>query len=425
MKSYIQTADSKEDLLSFLLQIKQEANCNLSKISVSEMKDWSLERGVLSHTSKGFFQVLGAQNRVLDKEQIILYQPQSAITGLIYCRNQRGLYFLLQARVEPGNTNFVQYGPTIQSTPANYLQHHGGAKTHYSQMFLSYSQQSQPTATSYQFDLGRRYFQKSKSHTYLQSQELFATEETMIWASWSAICQLLAKDNIINADLRSLFSVFDWHVVGITKENSTIDVISEENYLFQRLHTKHNTNWQIKPLTSLSSYSITKNGISANTKDMPTLQYYSFSANFREKDFWTQPLLSTTRKGLVVLLMRQRKQTKEFLVTLTTELGISGGVTLQPTIALYPEEASEEMCYQSLKNIQPSTLCYEFTQCDEGGRFINHEHHYKLYKTTDYIEPQPDQYWISEAALKNILSTSCIASFQLRVMSSILLYEGT
>ena len=36
------------------------------------------------------------------------------------------LYFLMQAKVEPGNVNKYQISPTIQATKSNFTRAHGG-----------------------------------------------------------------------------------------------------------------------------------------------------------------------------------------------------------------------------------------------------------------------------------------------------------
>lgn len=419
MKSSAHIVYNSQELIAYLHKINAESNVSLSKIKLSETNDWSIDNGVLSHKSRGFFHVTGIKNVRTNRDRIILYQPQSAVTGLIFHKDKSHLYLLLQARLEPGNTNFAQYGPTIQSTPANYLQHHGGNKTHYAQLFLDYSDYCNLVATSYQFDLGKRYYQKSKTHIYLQAKKMFKTDETMIWASWSSIYELLAEDNVLNSDLRSLISVFDWKKLTTSKVNTKATFSSSEISFYEALRRKNTLDWQLISLNTLSKYKINDTGITTGKSFNPAISYYRFSTKFREMSSWSQPLLSVERKGLVVLLTRNiGHNRKEFLVTVKQELGISGNVTVLPTIALYPEEASSSNRQKALQQIQPAILCSEFTQCDEGGRFINHEHEYRIYTTTSEIKPTLNQYWISQELLKNILQSSCTASFQLRVICS-------
>src|SRR5690606_41731347 len=83
----------------------------------------------LSHSSKGFVHVCGLQHQETKEQKLVLFQPQSALTGLAIHRKENKVYILLQARIEPGNTKVGQYRPTIQSTPANYVRLHGRTAT--------------------------------------------------------------------------------------------------------------------------------------------------------------------------------------------------------------------------------------------------------------------------------------------------------
>ena len=69
----------------------------------------------------------------------MLYQPQGAINGMLTRRIDGERQFLFQARAEPGNVGEVQFGPTLQSTPANYLQFHGGRTSDFFPHFLQQS----------------------------------------------------------------------------------------------------------------------------------------------------------------------------------------------------------------------------------------------------------------------------------------------
>jgi len=202
-------AATTEDLDFFLERTIRFSEFSMSKINFSDQNQWSVKNGALSHKTSGFFHVIGFSDPN-GKEQLMLYQPQSALTGLAVCISDNTPYILLQARIEPGNVGIGQYGPTIQSTPANYLKLHGGNETSYLDLFYRYSTKSKPISTSVQLDLGARYFQKSKWHNYILTPELFETEPQMIWVPLQIIFNNINRDNYFNTDLRSLLAVFNW-----------------------------------------------------------------------------------------------------------------------------------------------------------------------------------------------------------------------
>lgn len=198
-------ARSLPELQNFLTATIEQSNFQLSETKISAQNQWQVQNGVLSHKSGGFFHVSGLKNKETEEENLVLFQPQSALTGLALCRCDETVYILLQARIEPGNTGIGQYGPTIQSTPANYLRLHGGKHTSYINLFSTFNSQVQVIDNTMQLDLGKRYFQKSKSHVYIEVNELIETEPSMIWVDLSTIVKALNLDNFLNADLHFCF----------------------------------------------------------------------------------------------------------------------------------------------------------------------------------------------------------------------------
>ncbi len=136
-------ADLADQLLAFLKETSNISQYKIERINLNSQTQWSIQNGILSHKSKGFFHVTGLidKNR---KENVVLYQPQSALTGLAIHRSKEKVYILVQARVEPGNTGLAQFGPTIQSTPGNYMRMHGGKKLRISNCFSIMFQGVQP-----------------------------------------------------------------------------------------------------------------------------------------------------------------------------------------------------------------------------------------------------------------------------------------
>src|SRR5690606_2457060 len=222
----------------------------------------------LSHSSKGFVHVCGLQHQETKEQKLVLFQPQSALTGLAIHRKENKVYILLQARIEPGNTNVGQYGPTIQSTPANYLRLHGGKTTACVDWFTQYQSEFRQLDSSMQFDLGERYFQKSKFHNYVEVDQPQIPDPSMIWASLDAIFAALNTDHFLNADLRSLLSVFDWsHYLAVT-DTKTSSLSEAETHFLQALvngKTSGAEGWQLINVQQLRDWSASDYGIEDKT----------------------------------------------------------------------------------------------------------------------------------------------------------------
>ena len=69
-------------------------------------------------------------------QQPIIEQSEIGILGIITKKLNQKIYYLMQAKIEPGNINCVQISPTLQATKSNYLQVHNGKKPKYLSYFL-------------------------------------------------------------------------------------------------------------------------------------------------------------------------------------------------------------------------------------------------------------------------------------------------
>ncbi len=133
------------------------------------MDKWRLdkEKGLLRHTSGKFFTIEGINvttnwGKVKEWEQPIINQPEIGYLGIITREVDGILYFLLQAKIEPGNVNNVQLSPTLQATKSNYTQVHKGKKP----LYLEYFQNAKPEQIlldQIQSEQGSRFFKKKKS----------------------------------------------------------------------------------------------------------------------------------------------------------------------------------------------------------------------------------------------------------------------
>lgn len=119
--------DSIGSLAQWLDDQKAANHIMVKRKPLNTLKEWSMDRdGSFSHDEGRFFRVIGIEvesraREVFAWDQPILDNPGTGIIGLL-TREQRGeRYFLMQAKVEPGNRSVVQLGPTVQFTPGNYI----------------------------------------------------------------------------------------------------------------------------------------------------------------------------------------------------------------------------------------------------------------------------------------------------------------
>ena len=140
------TQFSLESLFDWIRGRNEEVHVSVEQIPFSEMKGWSADAdGCLRHESGRFFSIEGIHVRtdvgeINEWEQPIINQPEIGYLGILTKEINGTLYFLMQAKIEPGNVNCVQISPTLQATKSNYTQQHKGRKP----LYLEYFQNAKP-----------------------------------------------------------------------------------------------------------------------------------------------------------------------------------------------------------------------------------------------------------------------------------------
>lgn len=401
------------DLIAKLKTICKRDTTGVCKLtSFSDQSQWIFDKSVVYHHKRGFFQLLGLKKEQGADECLMLYQPQSALTGLIFSRINSELVVLLQTRFEPGNPNFYQYGPTIQSTAANYLRVHGGKATPYYEYFSGYADGITPLYTTTQYDLEHRYFQKTKVLSYLWAQEAFKPEPNFVWASVDELAQLMDESECFNPDLRSLLILFDWAQIpgysGVIRSYMP-------DYGIMPQSKSHFVNWRITPIQSLKRWKVTEEGIIDSEAEGLHVRMYDIFCQSRENPRWIQPLMEASGDGLVQLGIRNHGPESEYLLTHHHCMGVGPQGVILPSFWRYPGQS------QSHGILLTGNVIHDFVQSDEGGRFIRHANRYQVVQVDQDITLQPGQSWVTESQLHNLLRTSNLVGFSLRIVLSVLL----
>ena len=134
--------NTTEEVMDWIARRNREVAVKVEQVPFRSLKGWHFddETGNLCHDSGKFFSIIGvdvfADNGVQMRwMQPLINQPEVGYLGII-CRECDGvLYFLLQAKIDPGNVHCVQLSPTLQATRSNYTQVHGGKRPAYLDYF--------------------------------------------------------------------------------------------------------------------------------------------------------------------------------------------------------------------------------------------------------------------------------------------------
>mgnify|MGYP000886641591 FL=1 len=95
----------------------------------------------------------------------------------------------MQAKIEPGNLNYVQLSPTLQATKSNYTQVHKGKKSLYLEYFRDRT--NNVLVDQLQSEQGGRFFKKRNRNIIINVEGEVPVRENFQWMTLEQIVQLL------------------------------------------------------------------------------------------------------------------------------------------------------------------------------------------------------------------------------------------
>ena len=415
----LRVAKSADELAEVLLESR--VGFDVTEVPSDEAADWRLEGGAVQHRSGGFFSVNGFRSETGDA--VLLFQPQAAVTGVLMSRLEDEPLFMLQARAEPGCLGEAQFGPTVQSTPANYMQVHGGSSTPHIDAFIRHKPDTQIHQDTSQLDLGKRYFVKTK-RSILAESAVEPTTPNYIWANHESIRQGVLRDAFFNIDLRSILAIAPWSEKALIPVSESVrrsaratirpDAVAEVFAIMASTFREHP---EMCALTSLSNWQQTNLGWSEiEPRQGFSIGFFKVRAEHREVAEWTQPLVNCTSEGCAALASRERDGVIEFFVRVEPEIGLATKAALVPSYLRYPGEIGQPPNWFTDDR---AVTWSETIESDEGGRFYCDASRYTIKRVDEAEQPSnEDGVWLRVSELKFMLTLSNLCSIQLRGLIS-------
>ena len=207
--------NSTEQLRAWIEQRNREVQVDVKLIPFKEMDGWYVDdEGSLRHNSGRFFTIQGihvetdyGNNHAWD--QPIINQPEIGYLGILTKEINGTLYFLMQAKIEPGNVNCVQISPTLQATKSNYTQVHKGKKPAYLDYFVNVKPEN-VLLDQLQSEQGARFLRKRNRNIIIKVDEEVEVLPDFRWMTLGQIKEFMHTDNMVNMDTRTVLSGIEY-----------------------------------------------------------------------------------------------------------------------------------------------------------------------------------------------------------------------
>jgi len=429
---------------------------SINQTNFTFLNNWSFDNDSysLKHDSGKFFSIIGITvetnyGEIPTWDQPIINQPEIGYLGFITKEFNGILYFLVQAKIEPGNVNNVQLSPTLQATKSNYSQVHQGKKPEYLEYFIERGR-CEVLIDQLQSEQGARFLKKRNRNIIIKTNEEIPLHDDFIWISLGQIKRLISLDNLINMDTRTVisgipFGSFDdntinfFNAIGNSSLNefskgmlaSALSKNSHQNSFddiiawFTDLKCKYEINIQQISLKKMRDWVISDNEIFHKDRKFFTIIAAEIEISNREVSHWMQPLVEPMQEGIIAFIVKKIDGIYHFLIQGKVESGNFDTVEMAPTVQCltgnYKTTPTNSLPYLDyIRNATKNQIKLDVIQSEEGGRFYKEQNRNLIIEADNNFNEilHTNYIWVSLNQLHTFLTFNNYLNIQARSLLS-------
>lgn len=440
---------STKDLINWIQKLNQETHVSIQKNRLSQSDFWYYDKelGEICNKNYSFFQIKGMQvlkdNQVMDEQPIII-QEEIGYLGII-CKQYDGeMYYLMQAKIEPGNINKIQISPTLQATKSNFTQKHGGRKPAYLEYFVNASQYN-IIVDQIQSEQSSRFYKKRNRNIIIEIYDDIEVKPNFRWMSLSQIKELMRIDNCVNMDTRTVLSCIplslmcsndkgketlkkqctDMTFYGSVLGDESCNMLPEIYQYMNNYKMLDETMVRLVPLHSLQMWEMTDDSICCKSPNSFKVVYCDIEIDGREVQHWTQPLFEATGIATFALFTCVENGIKKFLVRAFPEVGCFDKIELGPTVQMEyihnrQNTTVDDFFLERLNTKKGFT--FDTLLSEEGGRFYCEQNRNIIIEIEKAeLRDLPEGYfWVDYKTLNTLIQVNNCLNIQLRNLLSVL-----
>ena len=445
--------NSSAEIEAWIRQRNEEVGVDVQLIPFAEMDGWKVdEEGCLRHNSGKFFSIEGIHietdyGKTPSWDQPIINQPEVGYLGILTKEFDGVLYFLMQAKIEPGNVNCVQISPTLQATKSNYSRVHKGKKPAYLDYFVN-AKPENVLLDQLQSEQGARFLRKRNRNIIIKVDEDVELLPDFRWMTLGQIKRFMAKDNMVNMDTRTVLSGIDF-TDYLTPMTASADLSSFGRELIRSLQTgsgfytmRQILSWLTglksrydlivthKAIDKLQGWHRGSDEIANDNGKFFRIIGVRVNIDNREVTSWCQPLVQPMQQGICAFIIKRINGVLHFLVQAKMECGNYDVLELAPTVQSLTDNfraysgASRADFTDYVLQAKPGQIIYDVLQSEEGGRFYREQNRNMLVLADDdFPEELPERYrWMTLGQIYRFLKFNNYINIQARSLLSALNY---
>ncbi|MEK0413628.1 MAG: hypothetical protein RL070_1116 [Bacteroidota bacterium] len=445
--------NTTDELKEWILQRNREVQVEIEQIPFAEMKMWhSNSDGSLHHDSGRFFSIQGIDvytdyGNISNWRQPIIYQPEVGYLGILTKEINGILYFLMQAKIEPGNINCVQISPTLQATKSNYSRVHAGKSPNYLEYFVN-AKPENIILDQLQSEQGARFLRKRNRNIIIKIDENIELHPDFRWMTLCQIKELMQYDNLVNMDTRTVLSglkISDYispldSLNGMSEFGRGMILSSTTNHSF--ISTADHLSWltnlkakydlRITPcaINNMPGWNNTNLEIAREDGKYFKVIGVNVTISNREVASWSQPLVQPMQEGFCAFIVKKIHGIFHFLVQAKLECGNFDVIELAPTVqcltgAVGKEAYEKPEFYDYIVNARKEQIIMNTLQSEEGGRFYHEQNRNLLVEADENFSLNlPTRFtWMTLSQMYEFLRFNNYLNIQARSIISAINYK--
>jgi oxidase EvaA len=427
----------------------------IEEVPFKDLQKWSFDErsGNLHHETGRFFSIEGICVKtnwglVESWTQPIINQPEIGFLGIITKHFNGVLYFLMQAKIEPGNINYVQLSPTLQATKSNYSKVHKGKAPLYLEYFNG-EKSADVLLDQLQSEQGARFLRKRNRNIIIEVHEEIPVHDDFCWLTLGQIKKMMSVDNLVNMDTRTVISGISYGTFPVESiqlfqhfisppdtfvrdgQQMLLSALDEGNALLTieeiiswitGLKSKYELEVSRIPLNKVEKWVTTSSEIRHEAHKYFSVIGARVHISNREVVAWDQPLVKSAQEGLIAFIVKKINGVMHFLVQAKIEAGNFDILELAPSVQCltgnYRKGLNEyEVPFiNEVLNAREENILYKSMQSEEGGRFYNEQNLNIIVEAgEEFSDELPETYcWMTLSQLYSFIRFNNYLNIQAR-----------
>lgn len=198
-------------IVSYLTRFKAGYELSVERRDLKHLAKWVYSDERIAHEDGKYFEIIPVDVQIENREVVAWSQPmvQPKQEGLcaFVCKEINGvMHFAVQAKLECGNHDIIEFAPTVQCLTGNYRSSAKGSLP-----FLEYVLNAAPEHVLYdalQSEEGGRFYREQNRNRIVLADDSIGVElpEQYIWMTLHQIFTFIKFNNFFNIQARSLIA---------------------------------------------------------------------------------------------------------------------------------------------------------------------------------------------------------------------------